>query len=215
MSYFQPAYTLLIVDDHRLIVEGLTGILKDEKMIGDIYTASNGKEAIEQIETKPIDCVLMDINMPMVNGHDATRIIKQQRPDIKIIVVSMLSETSVVIKLLKAGADGFILKDTGKEELMKAINKVMNNEKYVSDELNVNLYHQLGLNRKEKSSTHLTPRETEIIKYIGNGMTNHEIAEKLFLSTNTVDTHRKNILAKLALKNTAALVKYASENNLL
>ncbi len=92
----------------------------------------------------------------------------------------------------------------------------MNNEKYIHNELNLNLYHHLGLNKNNTSSaTHLTPRETEIIQYIANGMTNHEIAEKLFLSTSTVDTHRKNILAKLSLKNSAALVKYAAENNLL
>ena len=91
----------------------------------------------------------------------------------------------------------------------------MNNEKYVSNELNLNLYQHLGLGRNQATSHHLTPRETEIVRYIGSGMTNPEIAERLFLSTSTVDTHRKNILAKLQLKNTAALVRYAAENNLL
>ncbi len=217
MQYYQPSYNILIVDDHQLIIDGLTGILKEEKLISGIYSAANGKEAIEQITNNQIDCILMDINMPMINGHQATTIIKKQNPDIKIIIVSMLSDPSVVIKLLKAGADGFILKDTGKEELLKAIEKIMvNNEKYISNELNLNLYHHLGLNKNNTSSaTHLTPRETEIIQYIANGMTNHEIAEKLFLSTSTVDTHRKNILAKLSLKNSAALVKYAADNNLL
>ncbi len=117
----------------------------------------------------------------------------------------------------KVLAESGDLKDTGKEELLKAIEKIMvSNEKYISNELNLNLYHHLGLNKNNTSSaTHLTPRETEIIQYIANGMTNHEIAAKLLLSTSTVDTHRKNILAKLSLKNSAALVKYAAENNLL
>src|SRR5215218_5417933 len=158
MQQYQPAYNLLIVDDHQLIVDGLTGILKAEKMVAAIYSAANGQEAIDQVTNKLIDCVLMDINMPLINGHEATKILKQQRPDIKIIVVSMVSEPSVVIKLLKAGADAFILKDTGKDELLKAIQKVMNNERYVSNELNLNLYHHLGLNRKVTDS-HLTPRE--------------------------------------------------------
>lgn len=216
MQYFNAAVNLLIVDDHQLIIDGLTGILKEEKWIASIFSAANGQQAIDQITSNPIDCVLMDINMPLINGHEATSIIKQQRPDIKIIIVSMLSDPSVVIKLLKAGADGFILKDSGKAELLKAIEKVMvSNEKYVSNELNLNLYHHLGLNKNNTSGSHLTTREIEIIQYIADGLTNHEIAEKLFLSTSTVDTHRKNILAKLGLKNSAALVKYAAENKLL
>ena len=215
MQSYQKTYNILIVDDHQLIIDGLSGILKDEKIISEIYSAKNGEEAIEQIRKQPIDCVLMDISMPKINGHDATKVIKQERPDIKVIVVSMYSDASVVIKLLKAGADAFIIKNTGKEEVLRAIERVMNNEKYVSNELNLNLYQHLGLGRNQSTSQNLTPRETEIIRYIGSGMTNHEIAERLFLSTSTVDTHRKNILAKLQLKNTAALVRYAAENNLL
>ncbi len=105
MQYYQPSYNILIVDDHQLIIDGLTGILKEEKLISGIYSAANGKEAIEQITNNQIDCILMDINMPKINGHQATTIIKKQKPDIKIIIVSMLSDPSVVIKLLKAGAD--------------------------------------------------------------------------------------------------------------
>jgi len=215
MQSYNRKYNLLIVDDHQLIIDGLTGILKDESIIADIYSASNGEEAIESISRNPVDCVLMDISMPKTNGHEATRIIKQQRPDIKIIVVSMFSDASVVIKLLKAGADAFIVKNTGKDEVLRAIDKVMNNERYVSNELNLNLYQHLGTNRFNQSKTNLTPREVEIVRHISNGLTNHEIADKLFISASTVDTHRKNILAKLELKNTAALVRYAAENNLL
>lgn len=214
MQTYQQTYNLLIVDDHQLIIDGLTGILKEEKIIGEIYTAVNGEQAIEQVRSKQVDCVLMDISMPKINGHDATKQIKQERPDIKIIVVSMFSDASVVIKLLKAGADAFIIKNAGKEEVLRAIEKVMNNEKYVSNELNLNLYQHIGLKKNNISSVSLTPRETEIIRYISSGMTNQEIAQKLFLSTSTVDTHRKNILAKLNLKNTAALVRYAADNNL-
>lgn len=216
MPAYSKTYNLLVVDDHQLMIDGLSGILKEEKLIASIYSAINGQDAVDQVMRHPIDCVLMDINMPKINGHDATKIIKQQRPDIKIIVISMISDAPVVIKLLKAGADGFILKNTGREELVRAIEKVMNHEKYISNELNMNLYNHLGKSKITASSdTHLTLREKEIIHYIADGMTNHEIAEKLFLSTSTIDTHRKNILAKLELKNTAALIKYAAENKLL
>ncbi|MEO7263296.1 MAG: response regulator transcription factor [Ferruginibacter sp.] len=209
-------YKLLVVDDHQLMIDGLCGILKDEKLIETIHTALNGQEAIEMVRQYAIDCVLMDINMPLLNGMDATKIIKQQNPEVKIIIISMLSDTPVVIKLLKAGADGFILKNTGREEMLRAIEKVMNNEKYVSHELTMNMYQHLGTPKGDVSSdNHLTHRETEIICLIADGMTNQQIAERLFISVHTVDTHRKNMLSKLGLKNTAALVKYASDNKLL
>ena len=214
MSSYPTSYNLLIVDDHQLIIDGLIGILKAEKMIGAIHSATDGEEAIALADSESIDCILMDIAMPKISGYEATRVIKKKHPDIKIIVVSMFADASVVIKLLKAGADAFIIKNTGKEEVLRAIEKVMQNEKYVSQELNLNIYQHLSTNRSRLSDNQLTPRETEIIKYISTGLTNIEIAGKLFLSPSTVDTHRKNILAKLNLKNTAALVRYAVENNL-
>ncbi len=217
MKHYQSNFNLIIADDHRLIAEGISKILNEEITIGEIFIANNGQEAVDLALEKDIDCVIMDINMPVLSGLEATKRIKREKPDVKVIVVSMLSDTAVVSKMLKAGADGFINKDTGKTELLKALEKVMHGEKYMSPEISNNLFiHFSG--RSAHLSTgekHLTRREREIIKYIADGFTNHEIAEKLFLSTVTVDTHRKNILAKLELKNTAALVKYAAENNLL
>lgn len=212
---YQKTYSILIADDHQLIIDGISKILQEEKSISAVYTASNGQEAVDLLGRHDIDCVLMDLNMPVLSGYDATKIIKQQMPAVKIIVVSMLSDASVITKLLKAGADAFIIKNTGKEELLRAIAKVMSGEKYISQELSFNLYHQFGKKAGTEKQDHLTPRELEIIKYIGEGMTNQEIAARLFLSSATVDTHRKNVLAKLELKNTAALIKYAAENNLL
>jgi len=148
---------------------------------------------------------------------EATKLIKKEKPEIKIIVVSMLCDAAIVSKMMKAGADAFINKDTGKSELLKAINKVMHGEKYISPEISTNLFAHLS--DRDISGTenekHLTTREIEIIRYIADGLTNNEIADKLFLSTGTVDTHRKNMLAKLHLKNTAALVKYAADHKLL
>ena len=217
MSPYQLPINLLIVDDHQLITEGLCRILEDEKLIEKIYTAKNGKEAVDKALAENIDCVIMDINMPVLNGLEATKLIKKEKPEIKVIVVSMQSDASVVNKMLKAGADAFINKDTGKAELLKAIDKVMRNEKYISPEISVNLFAHLT-NRNiinTENEKHLTSREIEIIRYIADGLTNHEIADKLFLSTVTVDTHRKNILTKLQLKNTASLVKYAAEHKML
>jgi len=213
----QAPINILIADDHQLIIDGLIQILKEEKSIGSITSAINGHEAVSKATNESIDCVIMDINMPLLNGLEATKLIKKEKPAIKVIVVSMLCDASIVSKMLKVGADAFVNKDTGKSELLIAISKVMNDEKYISPLISQNLFSHL--NDRTISPTpnnkHLTPREIEIIGYIAEGLTNVEIAAKLFLSTSTVDTHRKNILTKLQLKNTAALVRYAAEHNLL
>ena len=211
------AVTLLIADDHQLIIDGLSKILENDPSIAKIYTAINGKLAVDMAMENPVDCVIMDINMPVLNGLEATQLLKTEKPGIKIIVVSMICDGVIVNKMLKAGADAFINKDTGKEELLRAIDKVMHGEKYVSPAISSNLIAHLS-DRKSASSgneKHLTPRETEIIRYIAEGLTNSAIASRLFISTSTVDTHRKNILAKLHLRNTAALVKYAADQDLL
>jgi DNA-binding NarL/FixJ family response regulator len=208
---------LLIADDHRLITDGLSKILEAEKTIGEIYIANNGREAVDQALMKNIDCVIMDINMPVLNGLEATKFIKQEKPFVKVIVVSMLCDASIVSKMLKAGADAFINKDTGKTELLKAIHKVVQGERYISPEISNNLFDHLTDRNVDTADTErqLTTREVEIIRYIADGLTNHEIADKLFLSVVTVDTHRKNMLAKLHVKNTASLVKYAADHKLL
>jgi DNA-binding NarL/FixJ family response regulator len=215
-----PEYNLpvdiLIADDHRIMVDGLSRILKEQKGIGNIYTAFDGKEAVTQALNQTLDCVILDINMPVLNGIEAAKLIKKQKPHLKLIMVSMLCDAAIVTKALKAGADAFIIKNTGEEELLKAIGKVMKNEKYISAELSYNLLHALNKSgEKESPEIHLTQRELEIIRYIAEGLTAHEIADRLFISHRTVDTHRKNILQKLHLKNIAALTKYAADNNLL
>lgn len=217
MKSYQVPVNILIADDHRLITDGISKILGEEKIIGKIHTANDGSEAVNIALAEDIDCVIMDINMPVMNGLEAVKRIKQEKPYVKIIAVSMHSDASVVNKMLKAGADGYINKDTGKTELLTALGKVMRGEKYISPEISNNLF--VHLNDRNVQSTEgekpLTPREIEIIRYIADGHTNQEIAQKLFLSVVTVDTHRKNILAKLQLKNSAALVKYAAEHKLL
>ncbi len=155
--------------------------------------------------------------MPVLNGLEATKLIKKDKPHIKIIVVSMQCDASVVNKMLKAGADAFINKDTGTDELLKAIAKVMKGEKYINPEIATGLF--IHLTDRNVNTPHsdkqLTVREFEIIRCIANGLTNNEIAAQLFISNLTVETHRKNILAKLQIKNTALLVKYAIGHKLL
>src|ERR1700722_4633582 len=208
---------LLIADDHQLFVDGLRRILETEKMFGEIHGVNNGLQVLEHVRSPQVDCIIMDINMPLMNGLETTKQLKKEYPDIKIIVVSMECDVVIVSKMLKAGADAFVNKDTGKEELMTAFSKIAENKKYVSPDIAKNLFAYLSYRKKNvtEDEKHLTPREIEIIRHIADGETNAVIAAKLFLSVVTVDTHRKNILSKLELKNTAALVKYAVEHKLL
>lgn len=217
MNRYVNPVNILIADDHQLIIDGLSTILTNEKTVGKIYSANNGKEAVDIALQNDIDCVIVDINMPVLNGLEATKVIKKEKPGIKIIVLSMQSDASIVNKMLKAGADAFVNKDTGKEELLRAIEKVMADGKYISPEIANNLFSHLSEKKiiDAEPGKRLTPRELEIVRYIAEGFTNNEIAKRLFLSISTVDTHRKNILSKLQLKNTASLVKYAADNNLL
>jgi DNA-binding NarL/FixJ family response regulator len=217
MSPYRLPVNLLIADDHQLISDGIAKIVETEKGVGNIYTAGNGREAVDLVLTEEIDCVIMDINMPVLNGLEATRLIKQRKPQVKVIVVSMLCDAAIVSRMMKAGADAFINKDTGKTELLRALEKVMTGEKYISPGIASNLLTHFTDRTVDPANAekHLTARELEIIRLIADGLTNPEIAGRLFLSVVTVNTHRKNILAKLQLKNTAALVKYAADHKLL
>jgi len=216
MSSSALTYNFLIADDHQLFIDGLSKLLQEETITAAIHIANNGREAVDKVLAHNIDCVIMDINMPVLNGWEALIIIKKEKPSVKVIIVSMLCNASTVNKLLLAGADAFIGKDAGKAELLKAISKVMQDEKYIGSTIAYNLYAPFSdLNLNTVDETHLTAKEIAIIRYIANGLTNKEIAATLSLSLGTVDTHRKNILAKLHLKNTAALVRYAADRNLL
>lgn len=211
---------LLVADDHKLFIEGLRYVLKNELQIEVTDFALNGKEAIEKCRILDIDAVIMDINMPVIDGLQATEQIKQLFPSIKIIVVSTANDYTTVTKAIKSGADGYVLKDAGSEELIKALRTVFKNELFISAALA-----HFFANEKEKTRSRneyikfsenlITPREHSVLKLIAEGFTNQQIADTLFLSVKTVDTHRKNMLAKLKLPNTAALVKFAFENKLL
>ena len=209
---------LLLVDDHQLFLDGMSFIFSQQENISIAGTANNGRKAIEMIENQSFDLVMMDINMPELSGFEATKIIKAKYPNVKILIVSMLNDYASISKLLKAGADGYVMKNTGKEELLVAIHTIMQGEVYVGEEVKKGLF--LYMTNKKSAEpklnvfgkVELTNREKEILKLISEGMTNNEMADKLFLSPKTIDTHRTNLLQKLGLKNTAALIKYAVEN---
>ncbi len=203
---------LLIADDHTLFIEGLTMLvsrIEDVHIVGD---AKNGKEVIELCQNQKVDLILMDLEMPQMGGIEATEIIKRDFPNIKIIAVTMLNDYNTIKKALRSGMDGYVVKNLGIAELQNAIETVMNGQIYMSPEITTIL--ALGVAGRKPNQAYvpdLTKREKEVIKLIIDGLTNDLIAEKLFLSPLTVSTHRKNVLSKLNLKNTAMLVKYCGD----
>lgn len=210
---------VLIVDDHKLVRNGIKYTLLDSAepgFIERIEEAVNGKEAYELSLVFDYDVILMDINMPEMDGISATEMILANKPDQKIIAISMYNEDFEIRSMIKAGARGYLLKNTGSEILNEAIRTVVDGSKYYSNEVALKLMEPEP--RVMRRSQHqpikaidgvLTKRELEVLTLIASEMTNDEIGEKLGVSKRTVDAHRQNILNKLQVKNTAGLIKYA------
>jgi DNA-binding NarL/FixJ family response regulator len=204
---------VLITDDHQIIIDGLKSLLNDVNGIQIVGEALNGADALQTLDLLSADLVLMDIDMPVMNGMEATRLIKKKYPKIKVIILSMHNEGSLVKKLIASGADGYILKNSDREELIAAILKVSEGQKYFSPDVTLSLaevssHHNSG-QEKESYIHDLTDREIEILKLIAEGYSNKEIGEKLFISHRTVDTHRTNLMKKIGVNNIAGLIRYA------
>ena len=207
---------ILLVDDHKLIRDGIKSIINTTTNIKVIDECDNGREAIKYLEKNPndVNVVLMDISMPEMNGIDATGIIKKLHSDINILALTMHSEEAYIMKMIKAGALGYILKNSSRDNLINAIKTVYQKEKYYSNEVSLKLINLL-LSEDKTPDPSLSERETEVLKLITEGNTNREIAKELFISNRTVESHRRNIIKKLNLKNTAELVSYALNNGLI
>ncbi|MEQ8477209.1 response regulator transcription factor [Fulvivirga sp.] len=209
---------VFIVDDHQIVRDGVKALLKNVEGIKIVNEASNGQEAIDLIRQNPkdIDVVIMDITMPEMDGVQATKLILKEFPKINILALSMHDDKLHLISMLKEGAMGYVLKTTGKSELVHAINRIAGGQSYFDRQASGKLLDYLSNKDKRKKTAEgeLTSREKEVLMLIAEEMTNAEIAEKLFLSPRTIDTHRRNLLQKLNVKNTAGLVKYALTHEL-
>lgn len=203
---------IYIVDDHSLFREGLRFLLSSSEYISEIKEAENGKTFLDNVEAFKPDVVLMDIEMPEMNGIEATKEALKLIPDLKIIALSMYSDENFYTEMIDAGAKGFLIKNSQFRDVQTAILEVLNDRNYFSPEIISSIV--AGLNRKheEIDSKELTKREIEILMNICMGLSNSEIAEHLFISKRTVDKHRENILFKTQSKNTAELVVYAIKN---
>ena len=210
-------FKILFADDHQLFLTGLRLVVEridGWEVAGEVRS---GQEVIHFLKTEAIDCLLIDVNMPDGNGIDTTRFVKELYPELKVLCISMSANLATVRQMINAGADGYLLKSVDVAELRKALELVMSGEAYICEELRTFMEaegEQLAKSIK-RSASDLTLREQEIVRLIANGLTNEAIAQKLYLSRLTVDTHRKNILKKLNCRNTGALIKYLFENQIL
>lgn len=207
---------IIIADDHTMFLQGIVSLLENEENITILGKAENGKAVFKIMENSIPDIILLDISMPEMDGIEVTKIIKQKYPAIKILIISTHSNTQMIAKLIRMGADGYLLKNAEKQELLHAIQTIQNGETYFCKEVEEK---KEDNNAKIKSETlqitELSSREKEILVLISQEFTGNEIAEKTNISLNTVNTHRRNLLSKLNVKNTAGLVKYAIEYGLL
>jgi DNA-binding NarL/FixJ family response regulator len=204
---------VFIVDDHPVVIEGIHSLLQNEKGIEWAGNAMNAESCLGFFVTNTANVVLMDISMPGMDGIELCAIMKDKYPGIMILGLSTFNQGLYIKKMVENGASGYILKNSAKEELIKAIRAVHEGYIYFSGEVG------MALQEYQKSAARelpvLTAREKEILELIAEGYTNPQIAEKIFLSQFTVDSHRKNLLAKLAVKNTACLIKLAVEQKLI
>lgn len=209
---------VLIADDHQLVIDGIKLMFSDETDIACIGEANDGLQALELAGKIRPELIILDINMPNLNGIETCRQIRRSFPEIKILALSMLKEVSLIKLILKNGADGYLLKNSGKEEILTAIRKIQTGEKYFSSEVAALVMESLTgakVKNTENPFPKLSRREKQILQLIVDEYTTVEIAEKLFISFGTVETHRRNLLIKLGARNTAGLVRACFEYNLL
>jgi len=207
---------VILVDDHSLFRNGLKILLAQSGKFDIVAEASNGEESIKYIETFPDAIVLMDIEMPVMNGIEATSLAINKNPHTKIIALTMFSDKQYYYKMIEAGARGFLLKDSPINEVIEAIDQVYGGESYFSKELLLNLVKDINQFQQRNGNLEtLTERELEVLQLICQGFSNQEIGEKLFISKRTVDKHRSNILDKTGARNTAGLVIFAIKNELV
>ena len=204
---------IVLVDDHALFRNGLKGLLSMREGYCVAGEAGDGQEFLDMLLTTEADVVFMDISMPNVSGEEATRKALALRPDLKVITLSMFGDENYYTRMVEAGAKGFLLKDSSIEEVFEAVDAVMAGGDYFSPSLLSSMSNRL--HGTEHSSDELSAREIEILLCICRGLSNQEIADKLFISKRTVDAHRANILEKTKSKNTASLVVYAIKNGLV
>jgi DNA-binding NarL/FixJ family response regulator len=211
---------VILADDHQMFRDGIKAVLSDEPDIQVVGEVSSGDELIEALTGCMPHVIITDISMPSKSGLEATRIITGRFPCARVLILSMHNSEEFIMNAIKAGASGYLPKDAGRDELLKAIRTLNAGDEYFTNEVSQTIARSFVKESKSGAVSNrqiesLTPREREIVKYVADGLMNKEIAEKLCISIRTVDTHKNNIFAKLELKSTVDLVKYALKNHII
>ena len=202
---------IFIVDDHRMVIDGLCSLLTDAQNVVVVGFSCKPLEVMEMLTTIKVDILLTDINMPEMSGVELTRAVKKKFPHIRVLALSMFGDRQVVTQMMDAGISGYILKNTGKHELLEALSKIANNQSFFSADVTAEMMKSFT----NDGNSRLTNREIEIVRLIEKENNNKQIADKLFISERTVETHRKNIFRKTNTQSIVGLLKYAYENKLI
>jgi len=204
---------IFIADDHKLVRDGLRALFESQKDIYVVGDAGDGEQTLRGIKKYKPDIVLLDIAMPKMNGLEICNVIHDNFPEMKILIITMFNDEDTIFKAIDIGVDGFIPKHSAAAEVIKAIQTIAQGKHYISKSIPKSVINKL----KDPNNCidQISDREIEIIKYLAQGMTTNEIADKIYRSWRTVETHRKNIMKKLGVKNTPSLVKRAIECNLV
>ena len=208
---------VLIADDHQIMLDGLKAILSKDRSLSIVGTARNGLEVLEFLKKEPVDVLLLDLQMPVMDGMETTLHARKSFPDLKIIMLTTNDEGSIITTLFKAGATGYLLKNASKEYLIRGIKDAFEGKKVLSSHLTDKMIESLMEPPKPKKGAVplITKREIEVVKLIAQEYTTQEIADKLFVSTNTVATHKRNLFVKMDVKNSVGMIKKAVEWGLI
>ena len=203
---------VLLVDDHKIVLDGVEALLSDLEGFNCVATADNGQKALDLLKVFEIDVILMDIDMPVMNGMEATKAVKRDYPNVKVISLTQHSERGMVKQLLECGSNGYLLKNINRDELALAIRKVYEGQNYFSSEVTMSLAGKAVEKNASGSDVEITEREIEILTLIAEGFSSKQIGEQLFISPRTVDTHRTTLMNKLDIHNIAGLIRFALKN---
>jgi DNA-binding NarL/FixJ family response regulator len=207
---------ILIADDHDIFIDALASMLGDAGEIEVITTASDGREAVELVAQHPeLDLIVLDVSMPGMDGIDALREVRRSGNDVPALMLTQELTGGTITRAMKAGAAGYVLKTAGRDEFLSAIRLVAAGGEYISEDAKTALIARLTGRRSPVDQPALTRRELEILKLVATGLSTRQMADQLFISAYTVETHRRNLLQKLGLKNAAGLVRYAIDHGLV
>jgi DNA-binding NarL/FixJ family response regulator len=204
---------IILADDHQMIREGISALLSNTAGIEIVRTASDGKEVLSALRGREVDLVLMDINMPELDGIQTTKAIKKTHKNVKVLILSMHNKEGFIKNAIEVGADGYILKNTGKSELLLAIERIMSGNTYFSQAVTETLVNNMRVGRSDGVT--LTKREKDILELLSNGHTTAEIADKLVASQHTIETYRRNLLLKFSAKNVSEMIKISMKEGFI